>query len=118
MIFPKTIDAGVSTKKTSDIVSIAVVPLAIPIGAGPGVIAFLIENSERYHSLMGKLCLTFICLLVCIAAGMILFYARTISKKMGDTGVQTLSRVVGLIIASLGTGMLARAITGFFPSIH
>ena len=118
MIFPKTTEASVSVKKVTNVTSLAVVPLAIPLGAGPGVIAFLIENSERFSSFLGHLALSGICLIICVTAGVILHYAPPIAKKIGETGIQTLSRVAGLIISSLGAEMLARAATGFFPSLH
>ncbi len=117
MIFPKTTEAGVSVKKANS-ASIAVVPLAIPLGAGPGVIAFLIENSERFNTFLGKTYLSIICLIICVIAGVILHSAPIISKRMGETGIQTMSRVAGLIIASLGAEMLARATNGFFPNLH
>lgn len=121
MINPKTnqekIHNTVNTKKPN-ISTIAIVPMAIPIGAGPGYIAILIEASERYYTLTQKLYLSGMAVVVCIIGSIIVLFAPTIGRKLGETGIQTLSRIVGLVVASIGAGMLMRALSTLFPGLH
>ncbi len=121
MIFPKTtqesIHKSVDTTKTN-LASIAFVPLAIPMGAGPGVIAILIESSNRYHSIIDKISLSAVSITICFVCTLAVYFAPTIGRKMGTTGIKTMSRIIGLIIAAIGSGMLGRAISGMFPILH
>ena len=93
--------------------SIAVSPLAVPLLAGPGTIAtamnFASEGSTQELivtlSAFALLCvLTFLCFA---------FGARMV-KFIGQNGVNVITRMMGLILAAIGVGMLVEGIDGAF----
>ena len=119
MILPKSTPAADTvTSDSDDPTSMAIVPLAIPLGAGPGVITLLIESSERNSHLVTRLAHSGVILIVCVLGWWIVALAPQISRHLGKSGVQTLSCISGLIIATIGMGMLGRAIYTLFPGLH
>lgn len=97
--------------------AIAVVPLAIPLTAGPGVIALIIATAERYSSLLNKGIFTLLSIILAIICGIILRFAPSIGKHLGDTGLKTLGRTMGLIITAIGFNMMATGISHLFPGL-
>ena len=97
--------------------AIAVVPLAIPLTAGPGVIALIIATAERYSSLLDKAIFTLLTIILAIICGIILRYAPAIGKHLGETGLKTLTRTMGLIITAIGFNMLAIGLSHLFPGL-
>lgn len=118
MILPKENSDGLQSEAKKDISTIAIVPLALPIGAGPAVMALLIESSDRYPYVQDRLLMSMIALIVALIGATMVRYAPNIAKKLGETGVQTMSRIVGLIIATIGSGMLTRALNTIYPALH
>lgn len=123
MILPK-ISAETGTNEASKIAkpaykpAIAVVPLAIPLTAGPGVIALIIATAERYPSLIDKSIFTVLSVVLAIICGVILRFAPTIGKHLGDTGLKTLGRTMGLIITAIGFNMMSIGIIHLFPGLN
>ena len=122
MILPKIAaetqtDEPTATAKHTYKPAIAVVPLAIPLTAGPGCIALIIATAERYSSLLDKGIFTLLTMVLAILCGIILRYAPSIGKHLGDTGLKTLGRTMGLIITAIGFNMLAIGIGSLFPGL-
>jgi multiple antibiotic resistance protein len=98
--------------------SIAIVPLAIPLCAGPGVIAILIATGVSYHTFSQHLLLTGISILLALVCGTTIYFAPNIARKLGPTGMKTVSRVMGLIITAIGFNILSKGFLGLFPGLH
>lgn len=98
---------------------IAVVPLAIPMAAGPGVIALIIANSEKMHSILAdKFIFAGILVVLCLIMGITMKAAPTLHKKMSTTTLATVARIMGLVIAAIGMNMLANGMLGLFPGLR
>lgn len=102
-------------KKSINVSEIAVVPLAIPLIAGPGSISTIIIFSQKSdsltHLLMMSLIIAFICLYIFITLRMATF----ISNKLGLTGINIISRVMGLILASISIEFITSGLLAVFP---
>jgi multiple antibiotic resistance protein len=119
MILPKPAPANSNTSPGAGKQQIAVVPLAIPIAAGPGVIAIVIADAERLHNVFAdKAIFTGILLILALIMGMTVKYTPTIGRKLGHTAMQTISRVMGLIITAIALNMLANGMLGLFPGLQ
>ncbi len=85
---------------------IAVVPLAIPVLLGPATIGTImvmgIENAGTLHSLSIALSLTMATILV----GCLLLAGSWMEKKLGHLTINVLSKLSGLILASLAAQMI------------
>ena len=95
-----------SAKKESIKHQIAVVPLAIPIIAGPGAITKVIYKSSMTHSLNGLLNISLIVIVASAIIGGILYFAPFIGRVLGEYGMKIVTRIMGLMLAAIACNML------------
>jgi multiple antibiotic resistance protein len=93
---------------------IAVVPLAIPLVAGPGAISAVILFASQGDSALrqGKLSLVIIATL--FLCWVVLALSSTIEKLIGRAGINVMSRLMGLISAAVAIEYIAAGIRGLF----
>jgi len=77
--------------------NIAVVPLAIPLMAGPGAISLVIVDAHQMINWSDRLILSVDILFVAFAVWVALRLAAPIGKKLGVTGLNIATRVMGLL---------------------
>jgi multiple antibiotic resistance protein len=98
-----------------NITSIGIVPLGIPLLAGPGAIVTIIVDATALPSLAHKLVVSVIVLLVAFAV----YFALRLSAKAGTylspTAMTVFNRVMGLIIASIGIEFMLSGLAARFP---
>ena len=97
--------------------TIAVVPLAIPLLAGPGSISMMIMSSQKSSDIRHKLILCGIVIFVSIAVYTILRLGNTIGKALGTTGINIAVRLMGLLLAAIGVEFIAEGLKGLFPNL-
>ena len=95
--------------------SIATVPLAIPILAGPGTISTVINLSHTYNSNTGFISIAIGIITVSLIVFVVFFFAPVIAKKLGRTGLNVITRIMGLILMAMAFDMLAKGLIGLFP---
>lgn len=102
-------------KIASGLTSIAVVPLAIPLLAGPGAMSTVVIAMQRstapYHEVMIVLSI----LLVALVLWLVLSLAVPIGKRLGDIGLNILNRILGLILAAIAVEVISNGIKQLFP---
>ena len=87
---------------------IAVVPLAIPIIAGPGTISTLIVHSSG--GLHDKLLLSGITVICAFIIGLTLWFAPTIARWLGAAGMRVVTRLMGLVLTAIAAQMFINAV--------
>ncbi|WP_121626864.1 MarC family protein [Poseidonibacter antarcticus] len=102
-------------EKSSDISDIAVVPLAIPLIAGPGSISTIIIYSQQSNSFYHLLMMSGIVGIICMYIFLTLRMATFISRKLGVTGINIITRVMGLILASISIEFIISGLLTVFP---
>lgn len=118
-ILPKAESDSSTTPVSEKKANIAIVPLAIPLVAGPGGIAIVISDAEIMHShLIDKFIFCLILIVLGLFMGVMIKYAPSIGKKLGSAAMSTVARVMGLIIAAIGMNMLAHGMLSLFPGLH
>lgn len=94
---------------------IAIVPMAIPLLAGPGSISTVIlysnQSSETMHLVFMSLIIIGVVFLIYLALRM----AVPISKALGTTGINIISRVMGLILAAISIEFISSGLLVLFP---
>ncbi|MDD3078667.1 MAG: MarC family protein [Paludibacter sp.] len=98
-----------NTKNDPDEDSIAISPLAIPILAGPGTIVTAMNfasNASLFHVTIVVVDFALIVLLTYIAFRL----SDKIVKKIGQNMIAVISKIMGLIIGIIGTGMVVEGI--------
>jgi multiple antibiotic resistance protein len=95
--------------------TIAVVPLAIPLLAGPGSISTVIIEMHRsdtqYHGLLVVLVIALVCLILWVVLRM----AVTIGKILGQIGLNIINRLFGLVLAAIAVEIMANGLKQLFP---
>ena len=97
--------------------NIAVVPLAIPILAGPGAISTTIIYAHKAHTPMDMTALVIAALLVAIAVATALHLANPIADRLGRTGINIATRIMGLILAAVAVEFIADGLLQLFPKL-
>lgn len=94
---------------------IAVVPLAIPILAGPGAIGTTIIYSHQAHSIADLAILVGAALTVTATITTALYLADPIARRLGRTGINIATRIMGLILAAVAVEFIAEGLVQLFP---
>ena len=103
--------------------AVGVVPIAIPLLAGPGAISMVIVFGQSHAGLraLGKLPHLGLMLVAILAVALITWVtlraAQRVSVALGLTGMNVATRVGGLITAALAIEILASGLTGLFPGL-
>ena len=97
--------------------SIAVVPMAIPLLSGPGAISTTIVYGHMGHSLTHYLLVGAVILSVSVVVLTALLLAPRIANLMGRTGMNVITRVMGLIICSIAVEFIAKGLSALFPAL-
>jgi multiple antibiotic resistance protein len=93
-----------------------VVPLAVPLLAGPGAISTTIvaaQSGGAAHQAGIIACV----LVVCALTWGVLRLADPIGAKLGTTGLNIATRLLGLLLAALGVQEIATGLRGLFPAL-
>jgi multiple antibiotic resistance protein len=97
--------------------AIGVVPIGIPLLAGPGAISTVIIQMERSadwgHRASVVACILFVCALVWGALAL----ATPIGERLGRTGLNILNRLFGLLLAAIAVEIIAAGLRALFPGL-
>ena len=91
-----------------------VVPLAVPLLAGPGAISTTILASET-GGIMHRLAIVLCIVLVGALLWIMLRLAHWIAPKIGQTGLNIATRLLGLLLAAIAIQTMAEGMKGLFP---
>ena len=91
--------------------SIAVTPLAIPILGGPGTIATAMNFSST-GGLTEIIITTTAFALLCLITYIFFIAGERLVHVLGDNGLSVITRLMGLILAVIGTQMVITGIVG------
>lgn len=93
-----------------------VVPLAVPLLAGPGAISTSIIAAERgglAHQLAIILCIA----LVCVMSWIVLSRAHAIAARLSLTALNIATRILGLLLAAMAVQTMAEGLKGLLPGL-
>ncbi|MEY2342490.1 MarC family protein [Acidithiobacillus sp. IBUN Pt1247-S3] len=98
--------------------AVAVVPLAIPLLAGPGTMVTVIIAHHRSSSWLASGLLVVDILIISLVAYGALRLAEPLTRRMGVTGINISTRIFGLILAAIAVTFLANGLSTLFPGLH
>jgi len=96
---------------------VAVVPLAMPLMAGPGAISLVIVHGHQASTMPSKIMLGGSIFAVALIVLISLRLAKPIGKALGVTGLNIATRIMGLILASIGVQMIALGLVKLLPGL-
>jgi len=108
-------DVTEGTSKVDAGASIAVVPLTIPLLTGPATISTVVIYSERTRHWSELAVLVGYGVVVGVATFLAFSASGRIARALGQTGINIMTRLMGLILAALAVELLADGLTKLFP---
>lgn len=93
--------------------NLAIVPLAIPLMAGPGSISAVIIFGMNAHSVLSYVYSALTIILFCICVYLLLRYSKPLMAKLGRTGANVITRIMGIILLSIGVEMILSTLHNF-----
>jgi multiple antibiotic resistance protein len=96
---------------------ISVVPMAVPLLAGPGAISLTIVDAHQAVGWSGKLMLSAGIILIAVIVWAVLWLAEPIGKRLGTTGLNIATRIMGLILAAMAVQLMAGGMLSLFPGL-
>lgn len=95
----------------------AIVPLAIPIIAGPGAISTVILHVSQHPGFQSQLFVSAAAILVAFVMGILLYFASHLEKIFGQTGINIFNRIGGLLLAAIAIQSIATGLLESFPGL-
>jgi len=98
-------------------VTFAMVPLTIPLLAGPGVLSTLVVFSSETHGPSHQLVVCVVVLIMAVVVFASMQMATLFGRLLGPTGMSVLHRVMGLIILAIAVEFVLEGIAGHYPGL-
>jgi multiple antibiotic resistance protein len=110
---PTDVDDG--NQKVDAGASIAIVPLTIPLLTGPATISTMVIYAEKTRHMWELAVLVGYGVVIGVATYVTFSASGRIAKVLGRTGINVMTRLMGLILAAMAVELLADGLTKLFP---
>ncbi|MDR0965065.1 MAG: MarC family protein [Myxococcales bacterium] len=107
---PEETDEGVQKD------DVAIVPLAMPLLAGPGTVASVMVLASQNKDWRYTLIVIAVVALCCLASWLILRAADPISHLLGHTGIAVFERIMGLLVVAIAIQFMADGAIGLLTN--
>jgi len=94
-----------------------VVPLAVPLLAGPGAISTTIIAAEKGAGATHLAAILGCIFIVSLLTWVVLRAANAIGERLGTTGLNIATRLLGLLLAALAIQTMAEGLKELFPGL-
>ena len=95
--------------------SIAVVPLTIPLLTGPATMSTVVIYDDKAKTVLQMGTLVGYGVVVALATALCFSLAQPIARVLGKTGINVMTRLMGLILAALAVEVMSDGLTKLFP---
>jgi multiple antibiotic resistance protein len=95
--------------------SVAVVPLTIPLLTGPATMSTVVIYAEKAKSILQLGTLVGYGLVIALATAICFSLATPIARVLGKTGINVMTRLMGLILAALAVEVMSDGLVKLFP---
>ena len=98
--------------------SVAMVPLGMPLLAGPGgIVAFMILVEEAGEDIVRVLTVVVGLALVLFISWIFMRFASPIMKLLGDSGIMLLTRLAGMLLAAIAAQLIINGVIAVVESM-
>jgi len=97
--------------------ALGVVPLGIPLLAGPGAISNVMIAVHQHPGWLDLLLLLIPIIIVSASVWASFVFAVPIARRLGNTGIHIVTRLMGLILAALAVELMARGLVVLLPAL-
>jgi multiple antibiotic resistance protein len=97
--------------------SIAVVPLTIPLLTGPATMSTVVIYADQAKTFFQHAALVGYGVVIALATAICFTLAEPIARFLGQTGINVMTRLMGLILAALSVEVMATGLVKLFPAL-
>lgn len=97
--------------------SIAVVPLTIPLLTGPATMSTVVIYAEKAKTFWQLSTLVGYGVVIGLATALCFALAQPIARVLGKTGINVMTRLMGLILAALAVEVMSDGLIKLFPAL-
>ncbi len=115
---PLTNEMEDGAEKAARGASIAVVPLTIPLLTGPATMSTVVIYAEKAHSALQVVALVGYGVVIALVTAISFSLAEPIARVLGKTGINVMTRLMGLILAALAVEVMAGGLGKLFPILR
>ena len=108
-------DVSEGSSKADAGASIAIVPLTIPLLTGPATISTMIIYADKTRHWWQLAVLVGYGVVVALATYAVFSASGRIARALGQTGIDVMTRLMGLVLAALAVELLADGMQKLFP---
>jgi len=95
--------------------SSAVVPISMPLLAGPGAISMVILYAQTDGSLWHYLLISLDIVTVALILWIVIRFIPWLTQHLSQTGINIFTRLMGLVLSALAVEFIAGGLKGLFP---
>ena len=114
---PRTKHTPEEAHESAEKEDVAVVPLAIPLLAGPGAISTVILNAQAASGIGEELIIIGTVLLVSGCTFALFKLGTPLMRRLGRTGINIFTRIMGLILAAVAVEFITGGLAEIFPAL-
>ena len=111
----RVLQAGAEKAAQGD--SVAVVPLTIPLLTGPASMSTVVIYADRAQTVWQHAALVGYGVVIALATALCFSLADPIARVLGRTGINVMTRLLGLILAALAVEVMADGLNHLFPGL-
>jgi multiple antibiotic resistance protein len=111
----KPTDVAEGNEKVDAGASIAVVPLTIPLLTGPATISTMVIYAERTRHWWQLGTLVLYGVVIAVSVYLAFVASGRIARVLGRTGINVMTRLMGLILAAMAVEIMADGLVKLFP---
>jgi multiple antibiotic resistance protein len=97
--------------------SIAVVPLTIPLLTGPATMSTVVIYADKAKTFWQLSSLVGYGVVIALATALCFSLAQPIARVLGKTGINVMTRLMGLILAALAVEVMSDGLVKLFPAL-
>lgn len=98
--------------------SVAVVPISIPLLAGPGAISTVILYAHKGNDVVHYAAMGVDILLLSAMLWVVFLFVPWITRHISHTGINIVTRIMGLVLAAIAIEFIANGMKGLFPILN
>ena len=98
--------------------SIAVVPLTIPLLTGPASMSTVVIYADQARNWLQHAALIGYGVVIALATAICFTLAEPIERILGKTGINVMTRIMGLILAAISVEVMAAGLIKIFPALN
>jgi len=110
-------EEAAGSKVAADTSAVAIVPLAIPMMAGPGLIAVMIGVSATLEDTMDVVAVGAGAIVALLIVYALLLISPRLMNLLGKSGIDLLTKLMGLIILALGVTLTVAGLGSLLPGL-